>query len=174
MVFVTAYKDYALEGYKVNAIDYLLKPFDETEIKNILEKVRKLIKEKENHHEIKNHFPTKICVEKNGKLEVLDPQEIIMVYSKDRLVYIKTLDNTYLTNLTLQELEEQLKDHNFFRCHRKYIVNLDKIKQIIPWFNGTYLLLLKDKEKTEISVSRTYVKELKEIFKDLFLSSSSK
>ena len=97
-----------------------------------------------------------------------------MVYSKDRLVYIKTLDNTYLTNLTLQELEEQLKDHNFFRCHRKYIVNLDKIKQIIPWFNGTYLLLLKDKEKTEISVSRTYVKELKEIFKDLFLSSSSK
>ncbi|NLW24858.1 MAG: response regulator transcription factor [Clostridia bacterium] len=174
LVFVTAYKDYALEGYKVNAIDYLLKPFDETEIKNILEKVRKLIKEKENHHEIKNHFPTKICVEKNGKLEVLDPQEIIMVYSKDRLVYIKTLDNTYLTNLTLQELEEQLKDHNFFRCHRKYIVNLDKIKQIIPWFNGTYLLLLKDKEKTEISVSRTYVKELKEIFKDLFLSSSSK
>ncbi|WP_339061903.1 LytTR family DNA-binding domain-containing protein [Tepidibacillus marianensis] len=104
---------------------------------------------------------SKLAVQTDERVILLDPNEIVYAYREGRDVLIKTTDETYFTKYTLQVLEEKLEKHSFFRTHRSYLVNLEFIQEMMPWFNGAYNVMMKDKAKSKIPVSRQYVKPLK-------------
>lgn len=158
IVFATAYDEYALKAFEVNAVDYLLKPFDEQDVDRVLHKIRSLLVNRS-----KPAYAKKMTAERGDRIEVIDNDRIQMIYAKDRLVYIQTLDGgVYNSRLTLQDFENRLDPARFFRCHRNYIVNMDQVKQIANWFNRGYLLILKGDRNVEVPVSRIYTRRLKE------------
>jgi len=172
IVFLTAFADYALNAFKVDAVDYVLKPFDEKDIQSVVEKLRKIHTAKERQKEVKQpttgsgiqaDHPRKFCVQHSGRFEVIDNERILFFYAKDRLVFIQTADDRHFTiKSSLNELEEKLDHKQFMRCHRNYIVNMDQIKHLENWFNRGYMLILKGEAKTEVPVSRLFVKRLRE------------
>ncbi|MBS4179563.1 LytR/AlgR family response regulator transcription factor [Lederbergia citrea] len=165
IVFATAYDDYALQAFELNAVDYILKPFDESRIQKTLEKIKKMQK-------IGNEDPPSHPVmsnDRNGKIAILVDERIVLLIYEDILYLessegkctIKTIEQEYIVSDALVVLEKKLNKAQFFRVHRSFIVNLDHIIEIEPWFNSTYNLIMKDGSK--VSVSRTYVKELKQL-----------
>lgn len=169
IIFVTAYEEYALEAFEVNAVDYLLKPFDEKRLGLALAKVRRLIEQRQ-HPPItapqgtvaaeKGHL-NRLPVEKDSKTILLDQNDLIYACTQGDNVYIKTSSDQYVTRYTLKDLEARLSPKIFFRCHRCYIVNLTKIHEIVPFFNGTYTLIMNDKQQSEVPVSRKQARNLK-------------
>lgn len=173
IVFATAYDEHALTAFSLNAIDYILKPYDEFDIERVMKKIEKMLtgtrvkaKASTNRDMSKTTGVRKFSVEKSDRMEIIDSENIELVYAKDRLVYIKTLDGeTYRTKLTLQEFEGKLPADRFFRCHRNYIVNVNQIKEIANWFNKGYLLILQKtatEKGLEVPVGRAYAARLKE------------
>lgn len=174
VVFVTAYEEYALKAFEVNAIDYILKPISierlsktvekiinntNIEKSNYLGKLNKLIQDlRANERET----GTKISVSDNGKLIPLDSTEIIYATIENKNTIIFSEKGKFETNYTLGELSGKLNRANFFRCHKSYLVNLDLIEVIEPWFNSTFNLKLKN-IKDKIPVSRSQSKEFKNI-----------
>lgn len=104
-----------------------------------------------------------IPVDYQGKTILLQEMNIIYAYAENDYVYVKTFDNKYLTRFTLKELESRLNPNIFFRSHRRYLVNIRKTKELVPFFNGTYTIIVEDKEKSEVPVSRTQSKKLREL-----------
>lgn len=172
VVFLTAYGEYALQAFEVNAIDYVLKPYDEMDIHRVVAKLRRLFAGKGRVREAdrqpdgpapRGGHPRRFCVQHHGRLEVVELEQIQTIYAKDRLVFIQTREGThYNIKSSLNELEEKLDDKLFMRCHRNYIVNVAQIDHLENWFNRGYLLSLKGDAKTEVPVSRLFVKKLKE------------
>lgn len=169
IVFVTAFDEFALKAFAVNAVDYILKPLDERDIQRVMKKIEKLLKghmksvPTEVKNSIKSGYMRKFSVEKGDRMEIVDSENIQLIYAKDRLVFISMLDGeTYRAKLTLQDFELRLPPENFFRCHRNYIVNINEIKQIATWFKKGYLLILKGSKNLEVPVGRAYVSKMKE------------
>lgn len=164
VVFVTAYSEYALDAFAVDALDYLLKPFDEDDIERVLKKVNRYYKRaKSDEKNIRKEIAQRFSVEGSNGFNIIDSKDILYIQAKDRLVYLHTIDRErHLAKLTLHEFEQRLDPTSFFRCHRNYIVNIAQIYKVTTWFNRGYLLVLKGKEKTEVPVSRLYVRDLKE------------
>lgn len=171
LVFTTAYEEYAIEAFGVEAIDYLLKPYDLQRINLSISRVRK-------HFSFDKHYSTtspipdsqqsrssKLLIDNGEKVVVLTPEMIHYAVRTERLIEIFTDRGKIHTRMTLQELEEKVRGFSFFRPHRSYLVNLDYLHEITPWFNGAYNIILKNKEKTKIPVSRTAAKELFRILK---------
>lgn len=172
IVFVTAYEEYAIEAFRVNAVGYVLKPFMADEIKDVMKQVRLRAGQRSEYiqrlnralDEIKPPGFRRIAGEKDGRLCLLDPEDINAIIARDKTTYIATDQGEYLANQPLLNLERKLETTgHFFRSHRNYLVNLKKIKEVLPWFNGTYILVVRGKESMEIPVSRYRVKELKEL-----------
>lgn len=169
IVFVTAFDEFALKAFVVNAVDYILKPLDERDIQRVMKKIEKLRKRHkkplpvEAKSPIKPGYLRKISVEKGDRMEIIDSENIQLVYAKDRLVFVSMFDGeTYRVKLTLQDFEIRLPPEKFFRCHRNYIVNINEIKQIATWFKKGYLLILKGPKNLEVPVGRAYVNKMKE------------
>lgn len=167
LIFLTAYDNYAIKAFELKIYDYILKPYDEKRIVESLNcALSTIIKRNENEIiDILNKLDNKqtlkkIPCESNGRIILVDVNKISFCYSEGEKNYVKTDKETYCTTKTLQELAEKT---NFFRCHRSYIVNLEKVKEVYSWFNGTYKLIIDDKENNEIPVSRSHVKEIKVI-----------
>lgn len=158
IIFITAFEDYAMEAFDTPAIGYLTKPVTEEKIAKALNKIRSLAVDST---PVKSSPANKVCVLFNGKIVPVDKREIVFVYVKDKDVSVRTKTGEYSSLMTLQEFEQILADGNFLRVHRQYIVNLDEVLEIIPWFHGAYLLRMNDSEKQEIPVSRNKVKQLK-------------
>ena len=159
IVFITAYREYAAEAFELKAFDYLLKPYSEKRIKEVLDNLTSY----QNNNILKeNNKINKITVSLDEKLIVLSIDEIyyIEIVEKESLIY--TQNFSYTSKLNLSKWEEILPKNKFYRTHRSYIVNLDKIREIEPWFNGTYILKLEN-IKFKIPVSRNNVKEFKEL-----------
>ena len=165
IVFVTAYTDFAVQAFSVNAIDYILKPVDKRSIARVLGKIKQRMhvsdsldeKEKQND----DTYMRKITVDKGDRMDVIDCEDIRFIYGKNRQICVVTKDETISkVRMTLQEFESRLPP-KFFRCHRNYIVNVDEIKQITTWFKQRYLLILKGKKPVEIPVGRAYVANLR-------------
>lgn len=171
IIFVTAYEQHALSAFEVEALDYILKPYDEkridTTISRLIQKnktasiempekmldiINKIYNEEKN---IK-----KIPCEQNGKIILLNVDEIYYCFIEDDQVFVKTKDKKYYTSYTLSEIEEKT---NYFKTHRSYIVNLDHVKELYSWFNGSYKIIIDDVENSEIPVSRNNVRRLKDI-----------
>lgn len=167
-VFTTAYDEYAIDAFEVEAVDYLLKPYEETRFKKTLDRIRKIIAnrnvEKEDEKEIDTSV-SKLLIDDGERMVVVSPESIYYAVPNKRLLEIHTEDQVIMSRMTLQELEEQLKGHSFFRPHRSYLVNLNHVLEITPWFNGTSNLTLKDKQRTKIPVSRSASKTILKLFK---------
>lgn len=184
VIFVSAYDEYAVKAFDVEAVDYLLKPIDEKRLERAIAKVTKLLQPQtaspaatggtdgtageapEPVRTEKTDAPIKIDripAEKQGKTILINESDIIYAFTEQDYVYIKTYSDKLFTRFTLKELEARLGTSIFFRTHRCYIVNLHKVKEIVPFFNGTYTLLVEDAEKSEVPVSRAQAKKLKKI-----------
>ncbi|MCY6485760.1 LytTR family DNA-binding domain-containing protein [Clostridium aestuarii] len=173
IVFVTAYDEYALNAFDYNAIDYILKPVS---LKRIDKTIQKLITNFSSGM-VKNNFKSKfseigkiygegfkriIAVEEEGKIDLLNPSDVIMFTPRGHGAIIHTQQKTYNTKQSMNYWEERLAEFNFFRCHKSYLVNFNKIEKILPMFNHTYLLKIAN-YPTEIPVSRNKAKELSQI-----------
>lgn len=166
VVFITAHDEYAVKAFAVDAVDYVLKPFDERDLQRVVPKLIRLLRGAREPVPAKPRLPAggyllRFAVQKGAKLEVVNQDEIRMIFAKDRLVFIRTVDGgTYPIRFTLNDLAARLDPQRFLRCHRNYLVNLDQIQSLETWFNRGYLLFLKD--RTEVPVSRQYVSRLRE------------
>ena len=159
IVFITAYREHAVEAFEIEAFDYILKPYDESRIRSMLKKLELSYNSKNGDlHAITN----RINLLKNGKIMVTNVDDIYYCEAKDRETRVLTRDEEYIVKMSISEFYDTLPKEIFFRSHRSYIVNLTKIKEIIPWFNNTYNLRLKDIAE-EIPVSRSNVKKFKQI-----------
>lgn len=175
-VFSTAYDEYAIEAFNLEAVDYLLKPYDTQRFKMAASRIRKRLQYHENEFNEQAEESTviakrlgpnhqaKLLIEEGENKIILAPQSIQYVVKKERFIEIHTEQGEIQAKMTLQELEDKVKDFPFFRPHRSYLVNLDYIYEISPWFNGAYNAILKNKEKTKIPVSRTTAKALFKFF----------
>lgn len=165
IIFTTAYDQYAIEAFNVDAIDYVLKPYEEKRVLKAVSKAKNII---ENNHiytskiHTNNIILNKLPVLKDDKLILIDIKDILLIYTEDRNIYIKTKYEIFISSYSLQELEDRLRYKGFFRTHRSYLVNLNKIKEISPWFNGAYVVILEGINH-EVPVSRNQVKTFKQI-----------
>ena len=159
IIFITAYRDYAAEAFEIKAFDYLLKPYSE---KRIIEVLNNLTMIKDNSPTKEVEKINKVTVFLDEKMVVLSLDEIyyIEVSEKESLVY--TQNEIYTSKLKISKWEEILPKNKFYRTHRAYIVNLDKIKEVEPWFNGTFVLKIQE-IKFKVPVSRNNIKEFKEL-----------
>ena len=160
IIFITAYADHALEAFETPAVGYITKPVTAPKISKALEKVR-FLRDRPIPPPVR--LANKLCVMSSGKIIPLSIQDIVFVYVKDKDVFVRTKSAEFHTALTLQEIERLLQERNFLRIHRQYIVNVDNILEIIPWFHGSYLLRMDDCHKEEVPVSRGKIKILKEV-----------
>lgn len=169
IVFTTAYDNYAVEAFDIEAVDYLLKPFDQIRFQQMLERLRNrksysIEKIEPKQVEVDSSAIKKLLIDDGEKMIVISPSSIYYAVPSDRMLEIYTEEKVIESKLTLQELEKKLKGQPFFRTHRSYLVNLNQILEITPWFNGAYNITLKDKNKTTIPVSRSARKGLFEKF----------
>ncbi|MBP1970559.1 DNA-binding LytR/AlgR family response regulator [Virgibacillus natechei] len=158
-IFTTAYDDYAIQAFEIEAVDYLLKPYDHARFHQSMERLRNQlrksdIRESPNPSSLKSSGPSKLLIDDGEKTIVLHPDMIYYAVPFKRMLEIHTEDNVIMSRMTLQELEKKLSGYTFLRTHRSYLVNLDHIQEITPWFNGTSNITLKDKDRTSIPVSR--------------------
>lgn len=165
IVFTTGYSEYAQQAFELNAIDYVVKPYVQARINKTVAKVEESVRIGTLNQQIQAMIysgvtaePNRLPVWQNERLLVLPYSEICYAKSDGkRNIVICTSKDCYTTNLTLRELEERLKPPKFLRTHKSYIANLDRVQEIISWFNNTYMLKLEGCEE-QIPVARHYIK----------------
>ena len=184
IIFVTAYDQHAIEAFEVNAVDYLLKPVDQSRlqvaverarrrvhtdrtavagepasISDQLEKIVQLVAERQSRRE-------RLAVKVGERFMLVQAEEIVYASLADEGITVVTSQHTGVSNYrTLDELHERLDPSVFWRVHRSHLVNINKIKEIVPWFSRNYILRMKDEKSTEIPVSRTQTRRLREYLK---------
>lgn len=191
IVFATAYDQYAVRAFDVNAVDYVLKPFDrdrivqaverakarlaggtagppsgvqaDSPIESQLEALLRLLKAP--HGAEHAHQPAKLVVQAQNRLLLVSQADICFAAIDEGVIRIVTRTFEGQSKCrTLEELQEQLDSVHFWRAHRGYVVNIDHIREVVPWFKSSYQLRMNDKAQTEIPVSRTQTKRLRELF----------
>lgn len=155
IVFITAYKEYAVNAFEVEAFDYLLKPYSEERIVNTLVRL-----EKSNLND--KCISNKITLKKGNKFKVISICDICYCEAHERETNVYTNKEKYTENYSISEFYKKLPKDNFFKSHRSYIINLEKITEIIPWFNNTYMVKLENINE-EIPVSRNNINEFKHL-----------
>lgn len=159
IVFCTAHEEFAVDAFKLYAVDYLLKPFEPKRIQETMQRVReRLVKAKAEQTAPSKR--SKLLVEENNRLVVIDPATIVYAVREERFVQIHTQTEAYTTKMTLTQLAEKLQAYDFFRTHKSYLVNLQFVSELTPWFKGAYNLSLKGDARIKIPVSRTSAKDL--------------
>lgn len=161
VIFCTAYDEYALRAFEANSIDYLLKPVDIRRLEKTIAKLKNFRKEtlEEFHDQLRFMLNTvkrpaqRIQVRKGDRIKLLDPENIYFFLSDEKYTRVNTFDNYYLIDKSLNSLEKELEDH-FIRIHRKVIINLNHMDEIIKMFKGSFNVKMRDKSQTELPVSR--------------------
>jgi two-component system, LytTR family, response regulator LytT len=175
-IFVTAYDQYAVQAFEVNALDYLLKPISKLRLERAIGKLRKTIETEEstrdkidrlvNMLEKNRQGPqkTKLIVKAAGRLHLVDSDEVIYASIEDGVISIVTRDFEGQSNFrTVEELQSNLDPRTFWRVHRSYLINVNRIKEVVPWFKSSFQLKMADRKQTEIPVSRAQTRKLREI-----------
>lgn len=174
IVFVTAYEEFALKAFEVNALDYILKPVCEERLRKGMDRIiykiklgerayySKLNKLIEDLNEKDHESINRISVYHNGKLIPLEYKEIIYATVEDKNTVIISTKGKFHVNYTLAELQKKLNSNSFFRSHKSFLINLDKIKTIEPWFNSTFNVIFENIDG-KVPVSRGQSKEFKEL-----------
>jgi len=163
IVFATAYPDFAVKAFRVDALDYVLKPFDEEQIFEAVKRIRKAFSaedEQNGKRPFSNESLGKLAVQEDETIHYIDPKEIDYIYRDGNVTKVISQGMEFVTRYPLKDIEEKLADHSFFRTHKGFIVNLKQVEEMTPWFHGAYQLKLLN-VKEEIPVSRHYVKQLR-------------
>lgn len=158
IVFATAYPQFAAEAFRYDAVDYLLKPYDENQLKETILRIEKHFLMPAEQESAKQ--TGKLAVEGDGEIFYLDPKDILYISREEKYSKIITKTKEYETKIPLKDLETRLMTYSFFRIHKSYIVNLDYVTRLTPWFNGAYQLEIQGRDEM-LSVSRNYVKSLR-------------
>ncbi len=190
-VFATAYDHYAVRAFDVNAVDYLLKPFDRARVAAAVERARarigtgaagaqeqsasspptssqidallKLLNRTQSGE--RGAAPAKLVVQAQSRLLLVDQADICYAAIDEGIIRIVTRSfEGHSKCRTLEELQELLDPAHFWRAHRGYVVNINHIREVVPWFKSSYQLRMNDKQQTEIPVSRAQTKRLRELF----------
>jgi DNA-binding LytR/AlgR family response regulator len=184
IVFATAYDQYAVRAFDVNAVDYLLKPFDKARVEQAVERVRgrmagntpgaleeaqigALLKLLEGQRGAgRPAQKAKVVVQAQNRLLLVDQSEICYAAIDEGVIRVVTqaLEGQSKCR-TLEELQDLLDPELFWRAHRGFVVNIDHIREVVPWFKSSYQLRMDDKKQTEIPVSRAQTRRLRELFK---------
>jgi two-component system, LytTR family, response regulator LytT len=178
VVFATAFDQYAVQAFDVNAVDYVLKPFDKARIAKAIQRARKVMETHTSPAERLEQLvsqlgaskqpaqPVKVLVKSQQRLLLVDAEDLIFASIDDGLISVTARDVEGTSNYrTLEELHAALDSETFWRPHRSYLVNIHHIKEVVPWFKSSYMLKMSDKKATEIPVSRAQTKRLRELFK---------
>lgn len=178
IVFATAYDHYALQAFDVNAVDYVLKPFDKPRIAKAIQRAKKLLEANNSAVERLETLVgqlaappskparTKILVKSQARMFLVDSDDIVYVGTEDGTITVFAKDAEGVSNYrTIEELAASLDADIFWRPHRSYLVNINHIKEVVPWFKSSYILKMNDKRQSEIPVSRAQTKRLRELFK---------
>jgi two-component system LytT family response regulator/two-component system response regulator LytT len=185
IIFVTAYDQHAIEAFEVNAVDYLLKPVEQARLELAVQRARRridvdraavgigataasgglnaqlerivqLVSEKQGRRE-------RLAIKVGERFLLVQADEIIYASLADESIAVVTTQHVGSSNYrTLDELQARLDPDVFWRVHRSHLVNINKIKEIVPWFSRNYILRMKDEKGTEIPVSRTQTRRLRE------------
>lgn len=162
VVFVTAYDEHALEAFEVAAADYLLKPVSESRLRLTLERLSIQIARSTPEDSLADQMrQDKLPVEYDGRTIILNTREVRYVYSQGDYSFIRTFDQEYKSRYSLTELVRRLGPAGFLRVHRSYLVNLDHILEVHPFFGGTYVVIVNDKTRSQVPVARNSIRQLK-------------
>jgi two-component system, LytTR family, response regulator len=178
IVFATAFDQYAVKAFEVNAVDYLLKPFDKKRVALSVEKARAKIEAGAGPEEkfdtllrmLESQKPqtAKILIKAAGRLFLTDPKDICYATIEDGVITVATSGHAGLEGQsncrTLEELFDSLDPASFWRAHRSFLVNINHIREVVPWFKSSYQLRMDDKKQTEVPVSRAQTRRLRELF----------
>jgi two-component system response regulator LytT len=178
VVFATAFDQYAVQAFDVNAVDYVLKPFDKARIAKAIQRARKMLDTQTSTTERLEQLVSqlgavksppqkvKVLVQSQQRLLLVNGEDIIFATTEGSAIVVVTRDVEGSSNYrTLEELNATLDSESFWRPHRSYLVNTQHIKEVVPWFNSTFILKMNDKKSTEVPVSRLQAKRLRELFK---------
>jgi DNA-binding LytR/AlgR family response regulator len=179
IVFATAFDQYAVKAFEVNAVDYLLKPFDKKRVAQSIQKVRAkletgvsssdkletLVRMLESQ---KGQATSKVLIKSMGRLLLVDQRDICYASIEDGVISVITAGPNggegQSNCRTLEELLDSLDPKLFWRAHRSFLVNINRIKEVVPWFKSSYQLRMDDKKQTEVPVSRAQTRRLRELF----------
>ncbi|MBN2897951.1 MAG: response regulator transcription factor [Clostridia bacterium] len=171
LIFITAYDEHAIQAFELCALDYLLKPIRDERFDHTIDKITERLKNKSGNLEQVDQLlttlkPTKercnhLCLYREGLLYPVKLSEVIYIHAEEKMLYFHTNKGVFESNKALAEVEEILPEKDFFKCHRAYIININSIESIIPWFNRTYRVKLMGIDE-EIPVSRGQTNKLKE------------
>jgi len=171
-VMATAYDQYAVEAFKWEALDYLLKPVEKERLSQAIERCRKCVAEKQRIAPAELPPPkpslqrTKLLVKSNQRNFIVDAQDVVYATIEDGLITVVASNLEGQSNYrTIEELQSNLDPDMFWRVHRSYLVNIHRIKEVIPWFKSSFQLRMDDKKQTEIPVSRVQTKRLRALLK---------
>jgi two-component system, LytTR family, response regulator LytT len=176
LVFVTAYDQYALEAFTVSAVDYLLKPVEPHRLEQAVERVRERVAaDRPNAGELdrllrrlseRQDRRDRVAVRVGERFLLIQAEEIVHAsLAADQITVVTNAVSGTSNYRSLDELQARLDPDVFWRVHRSHLVNIHKIKEIVPWFSRNYILKMKDPKGTEIPVSRTQTKRLREYLK---------
>ena len=161
IIFATAYDEYAIKAFELNATDYVLKPFEWPRIQDAVQKAWASYQKEHIHlQENKPESLTTIPIQMDERIYIVKIEDIIAVAVENGITTIYTIEKEYTTNEPLNAYEEKVKGYAFLRVHRSYLLNVKEILEIQPWFNHTFLVTMSNQAK--IPVSRHYMKQFKE------------
>jgi two-component system, LytTR family, response regulator LytT len=169
----TAYDQYAVEAFRLEALDYLLKPVEKDRLAIAVERARKGIAERAKvatPSDLPSAKPSlqrsKLLVKSNHRNFIVDAQDVVYATIDDGLITVVAASLEGQSNYrTIEELQSNLDPDMFWRVHRSYLVNIHRIKEVIPWFKSSFQLRMDDKKQTEIPVSRVQTKRLRALLK---------
>lgn len=187
IVFATAYDQHALQAFEVNAVDYLLKPIEKGRLAETIQRVRRRLESpsgapglaetalQDLMRSLQNtpagsELPTpaqqtKVLVRTGNRMLLVDPRDLLFAtMAEGRLWMVARECEGESTFKTLEDLQAALPASNFWRAHRSHLVNIDHIREVVPWFKSTFQLRMNDRKSTVVPVSRTQTKRLKELF----------
>jgi len=183
IVFATAYDQYAVRAFDVNAVDYLLKPFDRVRVEQAVERVRVRISDihggslpesqidallrllNRSQGAARSSQPAKLILQAQNRLLLIDQADICFAAIDEGVIRVVTQSFEGSSKCrTLEELLDLMDPAVFWRAHRGFVVNINHIREVVPWFKSSYQLRMNDKKQTEIPVSRNQTKRLRELF----------
>jgi two-component system, LytTR family, response regulator LytT len=171
-VLATAFDQYAVEAFRVEAIDYLLKPVERERLAESVARARRAIDEKQQEappeaaESSSNPKRSKLLVKNNNHNLIVDAQDMIYATIDDGLITVVTSHFEGQSNYrTIEELQANLDPNLFWRVHRSFLVNINRIREVIPWFKSSFQLKMDDRKQTEIPVSRIQTKRLRALLK---------
>lgn len=166
IIFITAWKEHAVEAFELEAFDYILKPYQESRIISMLQKLESAWQQQAGGSTAMPGTTARendtINLIKDERIIVTSINDIYYAEAHEKMTFVYTKRESYVMPMNITEFCSKLPATHFFRCHRSYCVNLDKIREIEPWFNNTYILRLRDLD-FQVPVSRSKVKEFRQL-----------